>query len=131
MDGELYVQILDDDLQASLQHYNKSPDDIIFQQDNDSKHKCKKAKNWFQDHDFNVMEWPAQSPDLNPIEHLWSHLKRRLCEYEVEPEGMLELWKRVEVEWGKIGPEVCQNLIESMPRQVAAVIRAKGGYTKY
>ena len=47
------------------------------------------------------------------------------------PQGILELWERVQEEWGKIKPEVCQGLIESMLRQVEAIIKAKGGYTKY
>ena len=67
----------------------------------------------------------------SPIEHVWSHLKRKLEEYERKSEGILELWERVQVEWEKIGPEVCQKLIESMPRRVAAVLKAKGGHTKY
>ena len=75
--------------------------------------------------------WPAQSPDINPIEHLWGHLKRKLAEQEVAPRGILELWERVEEEWNKIDAGVCQNLIESMPRRVAAVKQANGGYTKY
>ena len=78
-----------------------------------------------------VLLWPAQSPDLNAIEHLWNHLKRKLAEYEVPPQGILELWERVQEEWGKIKPEVCQGLIESMLRRVEAIIKAKGGYTKY
>ena len=131
MDGDLYVQILDVNLQASIDFYNKTKDDIIFQQDNDPKHKCKKASKWFQDHEYNVIQWPAQSPDLNPIEHLWGILKRRLAGYEQEPRGMLELWDRVQVEWDRIEPEVCQNPIESMTRCVEEVIRAKGGYTTY
>lgn len=77
------------------------------------------------------MWWPAQSLDLNPIEHLWSHLKRKLVEYEEPPKGIHELWERVQVEWDQIGAGVCQNLIESMPRRVEQVIKAKGGYTKY
>ena len=77
------------------------------------------------------MSWPAQSPDLNPIEHLWYHLKRRLGEYENAPGGMQELWKRVKVEWDKIEADTCQKLIESMPRRVDTVIREKGGHTKY
>ena len=77
------------------------------------------------------MKWPAQSPDLNPIEHLWHHINTRLRAYETPPNGVHELWERVEAEWEKIEPRVCQNLIESMPRRVAAVIKAKGGYTKY
>ena len=78
-----------------------------------------------------VLLWLAQSPDLNPIEHLWHHLKRKLAEYEVPPQGILEPWERVQEEWGKIKPEVCQGLIESIPRRVEAIIKAKGGYTKY
>jgi len=131
MDGDLYIKILEEDVQASISHYGKSAGDVIFQQDNDSKHTCKKAQAWFDDHDFNVLLWPAQSPDLNPIEHLWDHLKRKLSDHEVAPRGMLELWERVEEEWNKIDAEVCQNLIESMPGRVAAVLKAKGGYTKY
>ena len=77
------------------------------------------------------MIWPAQSPDINPIEHLWSHLKRKLAEYEEPPSGMIELWERIEKEWNAIPASVCQNLIESMPRRVEAVLKAKGGYTKY
>ena len=84
-----------------------------------------------KDHDFEVLLWPSQSPDLNSIEHLWSYLKRKLAEYERPSDGILELWERVQTEWDKIDPKVCQDLIESMPRRVAAVIKAKGGYTKY
>ena len=51
--------------------------------------------------------------------------------YEEEPKGILELWERIEKEWEKIPASLCQNLIESMPRRVAAVVKAKGGYTKY
>jgi transposase len=131
MDGDLYVSILEEDLQASLEYFEKDTDDIIFQQDNDPKHTCKKAKEWFKDHGITPLLWPAQSPDLNPIEQLWTHVKRRLADYQTPPSGILELWERVEAEWSKIDPKVCQNLIESMPRRVQAVIEAKGGYTKY
>jgi hypothetical protein len=131
MDGELYVKIMQDELQESLTYYGKEADQVIFQQDNDRKHTCKKAKAYFKDQKYQVLNWPAQSPDLNPIEHLWNHLKKRLSQYEEAPNGILELWERVQKEWDKIPPEVCQNLIESMPRRVAALLKARGGYTKY
>jgi hypothetical protein len=58
-------------------------------------------------------------------------LKIKLGEYERAPEGLLELWERIQVEWDKIEPEACQKLIESMPRRMKGVVKAKGGYTKY
>jgi transposase len=131
MDGDLYIKIMQDELGESLAYYNRRPQDVIFQQDNDPKHTCKKAKEYFQKQDYQVLSWPAQSPDLNPIEHLWFHLKKKLGEYETQPSGILELWERVQKEWDQIEPSVCQKLIESMPRRVEAVLRAKGGYTKY
>ena len=129
MDGDLYLQILKDELQESLQYYGLNPPDVIFQQDNDPKHTCKKVKEWLDEQEFRTMVWPAQSPDLNPIEHTWGYLKRRLAEYP--PSGMEKLWDRIQVEWEKIPAEECQKLIESMPRRVQAVLKAKGGYTKY
>ncbi len=78
---------------------------------------------------FEMLE--MDDPDLNPIEHLWVYLKRKLQEYSKPPKGVHELWERVEEEWNKIPPETCQNLIASMPRRLQAVIRAKGGHTKY
>ena len=78
-----------------------------------------------------MLEWPTQSPDLSPIEHLWEYLKRMLARYKTEPNGMLELWERVETELDKITSEVCIKLIESMPRRIAAVLKARGCYTKY
>lgn len=131
MDADLYVSILEDELMASLEYYGENIEDIIFQQDNDPKHKSKKATNWLRNSGLEVMVWPPQSADLNPIEHLWHYLKARLGEYETPPASIAELWERVQVEWEKIPASVCQDLIESMPRRVQAVLEAKGGYTKY
>ena len=58
-------------------------------------------------------------------------MKRKLAEYERPPDGILELWERVQVEWDKTDSKVCQDLIESMSRRVPGVIEAKKGYTKY
>ena len=76
------------------------------------------------------MVWPAQSSDLNPIEHLWGFLKRKLLEHEYPSNGIHKLWKRIQVKWEEIAVEECQKLIESMPKRVQAVLKAKGGVYK-
>ena len=131
MNADQYVSILEDNLLPSLEESGFFVEDVIFQQDNDSKHTSKKATKWFEDNDINVLDWAPQSPDINPIEHLWQHIKRRLGEYSIMPKGVWEIWERVAEVWNEIPPEVCQNLIESMPRRLEAVIKAKGGHTKY
>ena len=131
MNAEQYCEILEQGLDESFEKLEMTERERIFQQDNDPKHTSKRANQWFSDNNIEVMEWPAQSPDLNPIEHLWVHVKRQMNTYERPPKGVFELWERLAAEWNKIPPETCQNLIESMPRRLEAVIKAKGGHTKY
>jgi transposase len=131
MDAPLYEEILEDHVLETVRYYGMDEENFIFQQDNDSKHTSKRAQKWFKNHSIQILDWPAQSPDLNPIEHLWVLLKFRLAAYETEPKSIQELWERIEVEWEKIPKEECVNLIKSMPRRIAAVLKAKGGYTKY
>ena len=131
MNADLYVSILGDELMETIEYYDLDPTKLIFQQDNDSKHSSKKAKKWFEDNKIRILTWPAQSPDLNPIEHLWRHLKFKLNAYEEPPKGVEELWERVQKEWNAIPEDICTKLIDSMPRRIAAVYKAKGGYVKY
>ncbi len=58
-------------------------------------------------------------------------LEKEAWKYEKPPAGILELWERVQIEWDKLGAKDCQNIIKSMPDRCKAVIRAKGGHTKY
>ena len=76
-----------------------------------------------------VLEWPAQSPDLNPIEHLWAILDRKIGDRSLRKKE--ELKEAVTAAWAKITPEETKSLVESMPRRCEAVIQAKGGPTKY
>lgn len=127
----LYKQILEEDLYQTMEWYGLNPEQVIFQHDNDSKHKARTAQNWLKEQEFETLVWPPQSPDLNPIEHLWALLKKRLNQYERPSNGMIELWERIQTEWNKIDKEACVKLIESMPNRINSVLKAKGMWTDY
>ena len=84
MDANQYVFILEDHMLPSLEE-SGIPEEVIFQQDNDPKHTSKKTKKWMKDNNITLLDWPAQSPDISPIEHQWVHLKRELAKYPTPP----------------------------------------------
>jgi len=131
MRGQDYVGILGTAFMNTLEYWGLKKEDVIFQHDNDPKHTSKVAKKWLDDQDIQVLSWPAQSPDLNPIEHLWHHLKVRLATYEKKAKSVHELWERCDKEWNSITPDTCRKYINTMPARVKAVIKAKGGNTKF
>ena len=131
LDADLYCSILSSELMDTISWYKLDKSKIIFQHDRDPKHTAKKTKKWLEESGLTVLDWPAQSPDLNPIEHMWNALKRKLAGYERMPTGVLELWERVQKEWEQFDEEYCMRLIGSMPDRIAAVLKARGGYTTY
>ncbi len=78
----------------------------VFQNDSDPKHTTKETKEWLKKH-IMVMEWPSQSPDLNPIENLWRELKLRVSKKQLRTLNDLE--RICKEEWTKIPPEMCAN----------------------
>ncbi|HYN44572.1 MAG TPA: IS630 family transposase [Candidatus Limnocylindrales bacterium] len=131
LDAELYSEILRHELMDTIDYYQMDCADTIFQQDNDPKHTSQKAQDALDEIGLDVMEWPAQSPDLNPIEQYWNHLKKQMRERKKIYATKGELWEALQEELDVINKDLCQKLIASMPERVQAVIKAKGGYTKY
>ena len=93
-------------------------------------HRAKSTKKWHQDRGVKLFEgWPRNSPDLNPIENLWSQMKNlQRHKRATSIAGLKRIAKKV---WDNITPEYLQSLYESMPRRMQAVVNAQGGHTKY
>ena len=130
MNAEQYTTILHHELLSSIEGYGLETDEVYFQHDNAPCHTAVSVKRWLDDHDIEVLSWPAQSPDLNPIEHLWDWLKRDV--YRKPQAGSLDqLWDYVKDSWSKVTSSQCEALVCSMPSRLEEVRKQKGGYTHY
>jgi len=113
--------------------------DILFQQDNSLIHKAYNVMDWFERNSIELVEHRPYSPDLNPIEHAWIELKKRLHQQYPRiadtPGGKQAVKKRLaevlRLIWEIIPEEFFEKLWKSMPDRVAAVLEAKRGYTRY
>ncbi len=107
--------------------------DGYFQQDNAPCHKAQIISDWFLEHDneFTLLIWSRQSPDLNPIKHLWDVVEREIRIMDVQPTNLQQLHDAIMSIWTKISEECFQHLVESMPRRIKAVLKAKWGPTRY
>lgn len=127
MDRFMYADIL----KKQMLPYAKEnmPPSWYFQQDNDPKHKSKHVSDFMKLMKIELLEWPSQSADLNPIEHLWEELDRRVrCRNYSNKD---DLYEALCNEWSRIPTDRLQKLVDSMPARCEAVIKANGYATKY
>ena len=106
---------------------------FIFMHENDPKHTANIVKDWIttqtEHPPFTVLSWPAQSPDLNPIENLWAEVSK-----EVDKRGVTrlpELFGVVQQVWNNFSRETCERYVRTMPARLQEVLRNRGGHTHY
>jgi hypothetical protein len=116
-----YVNILLGNLKKNVRKL-RIQDSYLFQQDNDPKHSP------YNSYARGLLETPPQSPDINPIENIWSLLETKVRKCICSSRQMLI--ENLKKEWDKTGQEVTANLVNSMPRRLQAIIDAKGLHTK-
>lgn len=128
MRQDQYIKILNENLKPSAEALSLGTN-WVFQQDNDPKHTAKSVKKWLVDNEINVLKWPSQSPDLNPIENLWALVKAKVKRRK--PRNPRELEDIAKEEWFNIPVDVCRNLVMSYRKRLEAVIKNKGFASGY
>ena len=126
MNSNMYCEILQQSMIPSLQKLGCR---AVFQYDNDPRHTSKTTIALLKRLRVKVIDWPSMTPALNPIEHLWGILKRKVEVRKVS--NILQLRDVVMEEWMSISVATCEALVNSMPRGVKAVLDNAGGHTKY
>ncbi|KAK3556582.1 hypothetical protein QTP70_010776 [Hemibagrus guttatus] len=127
MNGAIYGEILSKNLLPSARAL-KMKRGWVFQHDNDPKHTVRATKELLRKKHFKVLEWPSQSPDLNPIENLWRELKIRVAQRQ--PQNITALEEICMEEWAKLPATVCTNLVATYRKRLTSVIANKGYITK-
>ncbi|GFX81619.1 transposable element Tcb1 transposase [Trichonephila clavipes] len=130
MDQYKYASVLADHVHTYMRIVFPQ-DDGIFQQDNARCHTAASVRAWFEEHqdEFTVLPWPANSPELNPIENLWDHLDRVVRAMDPQPRNLAQLATALESTWLNIPENTFRDLSDSLPTRLAAVRTAKGGYS--
>ncbi|GBN31854.1 hypothetical protein AVEN_39272-1 [Araneus ventricosus] len=97
----------------------------IFQDDNSTAHLAGRICDWFDEYSHTLLhfDWPAKSPDLNPTENLWGRNQH--------PRNLVGLRDQILSEWLKLDATYLQNLVDSLPNRIQAVIKSIGGITRY
>lgn len=130
LDSKLYLEILRDEMARSVDICVPDPAHYMFQQDNDPTHKAKIISKYFAEEKIETLDWPPNSPDLNPIENLWAIVKKNIVKRGTFT-SKDKLWEAFEEEWEKVDVELCQKLVRSMPNRILRCLEARGSPIKY
>ena len=105
--------------------------DLILMDDNAHAHRAHITNRYLEQAAVVRLDWPARSPDLNPIEHAWDMLQKAISSCQVQPATVRELREALIEEWAQLPQHKLRRLIRSMRRRCQAVINAHGHHTCY
>ena len=104
---------------------------FILMDDKARPHRARMVQEYLQQETIIRMDWPACSPDLNPIEHVWSMLQVAILRRPVQQTTLVELGYALTEEWNHLEMAAIQRLVGSMIRCCQAVIASRGSHTSY
>ncbi|GFX69212.1 transposable element Tc3 transposase [Trichonephila clavipes] len=104
---------------------------FLFMDDNAPCHRTVAAEQLLESEDIERMDWPARSPDLNPIEHVWDFLGRRLAARTLPPVTIRELRLALQDEWAAMPQQLIDTLILSMGRRCETCLAVRGDHIPY
>jgi transposase len=131
INGIDYVAVMEDVMLDFWMEQSEERGYVVIQEDNAPIHTCKLAKQWRESRDMVSLMWPPNSPDLNPIEHVWYLIKGAIQKMNPRPLTLPALKDAIQKAWDEFDQGIMNRLVESMPNRIAAVIKARGGNTKY
>ena len=131
INADVYLDVVRDYVRQSRDYWRMDPETFIFQQDNARVHTACTVMAFFEQEHITVLPWPANSPDLNLIEHVWAYMKKQLDQYPEILKDENELWERVQDIWEHLPKDLLEKLYASMPERLAEVNKHKGRNTKY
>ncbi|UYV80547.1 hypothetical protein LAZ67_19000535 [Cordylochernes scorpioides] len=104
---------------------------LILMDDNARPHRARLVNEYLQSENIRRMDWPARSPDLNPIEHVWDALGRRIGARHLSPRTLVELRTALLEKWGLLPLDLLQSLVNSMRARCETLIAVRGDHTPY
>jgi transposase len=132
MNKERYIsQVLDAHVKPFYDQVEKERPGVVFQQDGAPSHTAKLTKKWFTDNEVVLFPHPPNSPDLNPIEPVWHELKKIIRARPHLPSSTAQLISAIHEAWDQLPQEDIDKHIRTMPERVQAVLKAKGGHTRF
>lgn len=129
INAETYVDMLENDFFNMVE--DNLPDDFIWMHDNAPPHVALLTKGYLERKGITTMEWPPMSPDLNPIENIWSMLQKEVYKEKKVYKNTTDLWDAIVSAWHAIPLEVFQNLYDSIPGRLIKVLEEKGERISY
>lgn len=129
VNAESYQDILERRLLPFLE--DGGVQNAIFQQDNAPSHTAVSTKEWFNSHKIGVLDWPARSADMNPIENVWGALSREVYRDGRQFDDLEELKEAIFYAWENIDMKYLKKLSAGMPKRLIECIEKKGAVTSY